>query len=108
VRVLHVEPQAEPIDTQIANTPQAMQAAVGGKLEQFHLLAGKRGRRIAFYCNEDGRSLGLAPNRTVAGMSIVGPVLVAAVDGSTEVDLTDQEVRDLTRAFKRWPRLLVN
>lgn len=104
LRAVRVDPGSEPREVRIDDTLQAMQAVVGGNLEQFHTVPTKRGRRLAFYCNEDGRRLQLSPNRCVAGVFIVGSVLVAAVEGTTEVDLTDDEVDDLQRAFKRWPK----
>src|SRR5450631_4258492 len=105
LRVVRVDPGREPTEATILDTLQAMQDVVGGDLEQFHGVALPLGRALAFHRNEDGLRLNLAPNRTIAGIQIVGTVLVVAVEESEEVSLTDSEVEDVVVTFRRWPKV---
>lgn len=89
------------------DTLKTMQDAVGGYIELFLQVPSKSrpGVTIDFYCNEEGRLVGLEPNVLVdAGdghlFDIVGPVLITA--GSEEtgetLGLTDEEVAGITLA----------
>lgn len=73
-----------------------MQEAVGGYIEGIDIWPRGYGQAgVTAYCNEDGRSLEMAPNVYVPVMEqvIVGPVVISALDeeGGTRA-MTEEEV----------------
>jgi hypothetical protein len=71
----------------LPKTLEAMQALVGGYVELVRM------GKYNVYCNEDGRSKGLPPNRALpGGPPIVGPFYIVAYAGSNDRGLTDNEI----------------
>jgi hypothetical protein len=67
-----------------------LQALVGGQVQTVVLRPG-----LGLWCNEEGRLLGLAPNRVIPGLDLIhGPFFLAAEDDDGE--LLSIEPRDVT------------
>lgn len=62
--------------TEIQNELEALQQAVGGRLESVSLWAD-----ACVLCNEEGRIKGLPYNTTICGVSFVGPILIVGTAG---------------------------
>lgn len=93
LRVVRVDPGQAPVDIEIPNNLQGLQGVVGGNLEPVHRVRLQVGRELVYYANEDGRSRGLPPNRTVGPHDVVGTILVVAVSANQEDSLTADEVK---------------
>lgn len=110
MRIIRIDPGAEPEIVEINNSRQAMQAVVGGNIEQIFATSAHVGRWLNFFCNED--PAGLRPNRNVSvdpelgRTNIRGPILVSATDdeGNT-VSLTDAEIMLALRNVERWTKI---
>ena len=61
IQILKVEPGKSPVFTEIENSVEAMQEMVGGFIQKVDPWGGD----VALICNEDGRLLGLPPNRVI-------------------------------------------
>lgn len=85
--VLYYPVGHEPEIRLIPNTLGAMQALVGGDIETFHLFD-----RVSAVCNEQGKLVGLAPNRQIGNEVICGPFFVASSAGEDFADLSDVEL----------------
>ena len=73
LRVVRADPGQAPVDIEIPNNLQGLQDVVGGYLEPVHRVPLQVGRELVYYANEEGRSLGLLPNRTIGPLDVVGP-----------------------------------
>lgn len=69
IRALVFEPGQPPVSRSIRNSLTAFQATVGGPIESVPSPV----KGTAIYCHEEGKLLGLAPNRRHPG---IGDVLV--------------------------------
>lgn len=73
---------------------EQIRKAVGGYVERVRM------GKFDLYCDEDGRMKNLAPNRTVAGVPIVGTFVMVRFSPHWLVGLTDNEatwlVKDLS------------
>jgi len=79
---------------EIDDTLEALQSVVGGYIEHVGILGG-----LAVVVNEEGRLMGLPPNRR----GFVGPFFVARVAGEEYVSITDADervARTIFDAFK--------
>jgi hypothetical protein len=111
IRVVKVDPGAEPVVTDINNSLEAMQAVVGGGcIEEIFREAAHVGRWMTYLCNED--PAGLRPNRHLGAepflgrVSVRGPILVSATDdGGETVSMTDAEIRLALRTVANWPKI---
>ena len=77
----------------VENTLEAFQKIVGGYIEHFEdTVSG-----IHFFCNEEGKMLGMAPNVILLnGDVVVGTIFAVRCDDEGEfVSLTDEDVSDL-------------
>ena len=66
-------------NTEVDNTLEALQSAVGGFIETVTLIPGK----AVMIVNEEGRLRGMTPNpiaSAAANTQIVGPAIIAGVD----------------------------
>ena len=63
------------------NELHALQRLVGGYIETVTLWTD-----AAIICNEDGISLGMAPNCNYLGVHFVGPILIVGIDGDEFCD----------------------
>lgn len=85
IRVLIKAPEEETGHiTRIKNTLKVLQKAAGGSIETVTISPD-----IVVICNEDGRSDDLLYNCDVCGISFVGTIIVAGVDGDEFADIPD-------------------
>ena len=101
MRCLIVKPGMRPDTTDIPNTLEDLQAAVGGYIEAVML-----SDTAALLVNEDGKNLGLPFNRVLLDKrcflrdTLVGNILIVGVKGSELCDLSPDEIRFYTQAFR--------
>lgn len=86
IRALVVEPGMEPVETDIQNTLEALQALVGGYIECVSF-ALPDGTEFVAVCDEEGRLTGKPYNCRVNGVSFVGTVVLLGVDGEEFADV---------------------
>jgi hypothetical protein len=106
ITIVVCNPGADAEETQIPNTLEAMQAAVGGYLE----IIRTNGTPLAcfdVFVNEDGNMKGLAYNRRMPpGHNICGPLVVSKSDADgKQVSLTPGEVALVIGAVNALPKL---
>ena len=94
LRVVMVEPGKPAYETEIENTLEAEQKAVGGYIEVVPLDNGK-----LLICNEEGKLSGMQGNRRIGKDIIVGPFFIVGSDGDEFRSLTDEEVKESLKRF---------
>lgn len=95
MRVVYKMPTCPAIVRDIPNTLEALQQAVGGKIEPLQM-----GTDDCILVNEEGKVRGLTYNMELCGETIMGPVLVVGVDG--------EEFCDLNRKDAAWWKAMLN
>lgn len=91
IRVLKVEPHKNPEEITLENVLKAMQEAVGGLIE-FVSIDSEKGIKIL--CNEEGKLIGLEPNRRLGNDIIVGTFFVVKSNTQGECVSLSQEEAD--------------
>jgi len=96
-RVLVVEPEKPPYVAKIENDLRSLQEIVGGDIQYVGL-----DRNTFFYCNEEGKLLGLQGNRKLDNGDIVaGTFIICREDGTgEEASLTDEQIEKYMRRFR--------
>ena len=97
LRVLIVEPEKPPYVAEIENNLRSLQEMVGGNIQYVEL-----DRDTFFYCNEEGKLLGLLGNRKLDNGDIVaGTFIICREDGTgEEASLTDEQIEKYMRRFR--------
>ena len=97
LRVLIVEPEKPPYVAEIENNLRSLQEMVGGNIQYVGL-----DRDTFFYCNEEGKLLGLPGNRKLDNGDIVaGTFIICREDGTgEEASLTDEQIEKYMRRFR--------
>ena len=97
LRVLIVEPKKPPYVAEIENSLDVLQEMVGGDIQYVGL-----DRDTFFYCNEEGKLLGLPGNRRLDNGDIVaGTVIICRDDGTgVEASLTDEQIEKYMQRFR--------
>ncbi|UWG97560.1 MAG: DUF3846 domain-containing protein [Candidatus Dehalobacter alkaniphilus] len=97
LRVLVVKPEKPPYVVEIENNLPVLQELVGGDIQYVGL-----DRDAFFYCNEEGKLLGLPGNRKLDNGDIVaGTFIICREDGiGEEVSLTDEQIKKYMQRFK--------
>ena len=92
IQILIVEPHMKPYAVTIENELSRFQQLVGGYIEAVSLHDD-----LVLICNEEGKMLGLEPNRAVRGDIIAGTFIIAAVTPDGEfASLAEREIELLT------------
>lgn len=94
LRVVMVEPGKPAYETEIDNTLEAEQKAVGGYIEVVPLDNEK-----ILVCNEEGKLNGMQGNRRIGKDIIAGPFFIVGEDGDEFRSLTDEEVKESLERF---------
>ena len=94
LRVVMVEPGKPAYETEIENTLEAEQEAVGGYIEVVPLDNGK-----LLICNEEGKLNGMRGNRRIGNDVIAGPFFIVGEDGDEFRSLTEEETKKYLQAF---------
>ena len=90
ISVLIKEPGKKPRRESIPNTLEALQKVVGGYIETVTCASD-----AVIICNEEGRLKNLPYNCDFLGISFVGTIIFAGVDGEEFADLPDKVDRIL-------------
>ncbi len=105
MRVLMVEPGKEAVETEIENSLEAMQAAVGGYIEMIRPYMDE----IALICNEEGKLEQLPLNRVLCDEETGQPLdviagtffICGAPDDSEDfTSLTDEQLQKYRQKFQ--------
>lgn len=94
LRVVMIEPGKPAYETEIENTLEAEQKAVGGYIEVLPLDNEK-----LLICNEEGKLNGMHGNRRIGKDIIAGPFFIVGEDGDEFRSLTDEEVKESLKRF---------
>lgn len=101
MKILMVEPGKKPYSKEIENTLASMQELVGGAIESLYTEKGD-----AIILNEEGKILGLPPNRCYAHDIFAGNFFIAGINGDAFTSLSDEKLSYYSEIFQE--PLLVN
>lgn len=98
LNVLLVKPNELPIKMQIKNTLEAKQKLVDGNIEYTYL---QNNDDVTIICNEEGKILGLEPNRDIGNDIICGNFIIVGDDYKLGEDrsLTDEQIDKYIKYF---------
>lgn len=97
IRVLKVEPNKPPEEVTLKNDLADLQNAVGGLIEFLSLDSSKG---IDLMCNEEGKLIGLEPNRRVGDDVIVGTFYILKCNRNGEsCSLNDKDIAEYKKRF---------
>lgn len=98
LRVVYVEPQRPPFESEVAGDIHSLQKAVGGLIDIIGI-----GDGTLLVCNDEGKLIGLDGNRRIGdGSSIIaGPFFIVGDDGENFRSLTEREVTAYMDRFAR-------
>lgn len=94
MRIVKVDVGAPAYESNIPNTLEAIQNAVGGYFEIVYC-----GDGICLCCNEEGKINGMKPNRFIGQDVIFGDFFLVGDGGDDFRDLTDEEIATLLEHF---------
>lgn len=112
MRILLIEPERSAVEKEIDGSLESMQEIVGGTIQAVYPFADP----VALICNDEGKLLGLPPNRALRekGTGVIYDVIVgtcflcgAPVGEENFASLTDEQVEKYEKAFAR-PELFLN
>ena len=91
LRVVMVEPGKPAYETEIENTLEAEQKAVGGYIEVVPL-----DNERLLICNEEGMLMELPYNCNICGVDFVGTIVIAGINGDefSDIPLSFEEFKE--------------
>lgn len=96
IKVLIVKPEEKPYAEEIDCKLETFQSIVGGNIEEVYIESG-----TVLICHEEGKLLGLTPNRVIGNDVICGTFFLAGDDGGEElVSLSDEKIEKYTEELK--------
>ena len=96
IKVLIVKPEEKPYAEEIDCNLETFQSIVGGNIEDVYIESG-----TVLICHEEGKLLGLTPNRVIGNDVICGTFFLAGDDGGEElVSLSDEKIEKYTEELK--------
>jgi hypothetical protein len=104
VLIVVVEPKKLPYKKVIQNDLDSMKEIVGGWIEHISIASRPNGSRIGIILNEEGKLIGLPPNRIIEGRNgadvFVGTFFITAhnLEGDT-ISLTEKEAEEYISRF---------
>lgn len=106
IRVVKIEPNKHPEDTFIPSSLEGLQEAVGGFIEIVPLC----NNDCHILCNEEGKIIGLEPNRFFGEDVIVGNMCIIKIDEEGDIiSLSDEDVKKyMTLFYEPIPEGLLN
>lgn len=98
MRVLMVEPMKNAYVKEIDGSLKSMQELVKGTIQAIYPFED----RVALVCNDDGKLLGMQPNRDLPESQdiIVGPFFICGLGKEDFVSLTDEQVEQYMKRFR--------
>lgn len=96
ITIIKIEPHKEPEVVTIKNDLQTFQSLVGGYIEGVSLSP-----TAYIFINEEGKLLGLEPNRRFNRDILVGTILIVGADHEDTVSLTPEQIKQYIEQFKR-------
>lgn len=103
ITVLVVEPMKRPDVRQIDNTLESMQKNVGGLIQPIYPFDDP----VALVCNDEGKLMGLPPNRLLRDDSgqpydlICGTFFITGLGTEDFTSLTDEQIGKYTKLFEK-------
>ena len=98
IKVLHLPPKGHPKSHELINTLDGLQEAVGGLIE-FVPLDGN----YSLLLNEEGKLIGLEPNRRLGNDVLVGDVYVVKENDDGElISMEEWELKMFCSLFYEW------
>ena len=106
MRILLVEPGRPAAEAEISGTLESMQTIVGGTIEAVYPFE----ESVALICNDEGKLLGLPPNRALFEENtgrvydiIAGTffLCIASVDAENFTSLTDEQIFRYRKRFAK-------
>lgn len=94
IRVLVVEPNRVPYESEIVNTLEGQQKAVEGLIEYLY-----NDDDTIIVLNEEGKLNGMEGNRRIEGDVLAGPFFIAGDDGEKLCSLTDEQLEKYADVF---------
>ena len=96
IKVLIVKPEEKPYAEEIDCNLKTFQNIVGGNIQDVYIERG-----TVLVCHEEGKLLGLTPNRVIGNDVICGTFFLAGDDGGEEfVSLSDEKIEKYTEELK--------
>ncbi|MCI9126159.1 MAG: DUF3846 domain-containing protein [Eubacterium sp.] len=94
IRVLVVEPHRVPYESEIKNTLEGQQRAVGGRIEYVY-----NDDNTIIVINEEGKINGSDGNRRIEGDVLCGSFFIAGDDGENLCSLTEEQIKKYQDRF---------
>ena len=96
MRILKVEPGRFPFEKDMPDTLEAIQQEVEGLFQPVYMEEG-----VILCCNEEGKLIGMQPNRRIPGDIIYGPLFLVGDDGEGGFcSLTHQQIQRYKEYFR--------
>ena len=94
IKALLIEPMQKPRVIEIEASLESYQQQVGGLIEILYLEDD-----AVLVVNEEGKMIGLAPNRRFGSDILVGNILIVGSRGEHLIGLSDENIRKYTEQF---------